>query len=79
MRKLLLAAVAFAALSGVANADFEGYARCSDGIVGTGKDENGTELWGLVRWKKMPNKLVIEFERKTNVLTVNGKRCVWID
>jgi hypothetical protein len=65
--------------TGVAQADLEGYARCADGIVGTGRDENGTELWGLVRWKKMPRKLVIEYDRKTNTLTVNGKRCVWID
>ena len=79
MRKVLLAVVALAAMSGTANADLEGHARCADGIVATGKDENGTELWGLVRWKKMPNKLAIEFDRKTNALIVNGKRCVWID
>jgi hypothetical protein len=39
--------------TGAAHADLEGYARCAPGIVGTGRDENGTELWGLVRWKKI--------------------------
>jgi hypothetical protein len=80
MKKMLLTSVAVLSLAtGAAHAELEGYARCADGIVGTGRDENGTELWGLVRWKKMPRKLVIEYDRKTNTLTVNGKRCVWID
>jgi hypothetical protein len=76
---LLTSITALFLATGSAHADLEGYARCADGIVGTGRDENGTELWGLVRWKKSPRKLVIEYDRKTNTLTVNGKRCVWID
>jgi hypothetical protein len=66
---LLTSITALFLATGSAHADPEGYARCADGIVGTGRDENGTELWGLVRWKKSPRKLVIEY----------GKRCVWID
>jgi hypothetical protein len=87
MRKVLLAGIAALFLAtGTAHAQqIEGYARCGNHIVGTGNgpesenEKEFSELWAFVRWKKLPRKFTLQYDRKTNKLTLNGKRCVWID
>jgi hypothetical protein len=85
MKKLLLTGIAALFLAtGAAHAvESEAYAKCAEGVVGYGTEDQGEHgklrSFTLVRWKKMPQKVVIEYEDKTQKLKVNGKPCVWID
>jgi hypothetical protein len=85
MKTLFLVGVAALFLAtGTAHAvESEAYANCAEGAVGYGIEDQGKDgklrSFTLIRWKKMPQKVVIEYEDKTQKLKVNGKPCVWID